>query len=237
LQGFFMPTPFLTAEWRKLAMANYVVDPSLLAPFLPPKTEIDLWNGRCYVSLVAFMFVNTRVKGFRIPFHVDFEEINLRFYVRHNEKRGVVFIKEIVSKPLVTLIANSIYKENYETLTTDHSWIATPGILNVEYRWKKKDWNVFRVSSEKTSRAIADGSEEQFITEHYWGYVKSGSQSATEYQVDHPKWEVYPVRSFSVDVDFGKVYGEHFSILDNLKPASVFLAEGSPISVLNSGKV
>jgi uncharacterized protein YqjF (DUF2071 family) len=212
-----MPTPFLTAEWRKLIMANYVVDPSLLSPFLPPKTELDLWSGRCYVSLVGFMFINTRLKGFRIPFHVDFEEINLRFYARHNGKRGVVFIKEIVSKPIVTLMANTLYKERYETLRTDHSWIASPGTLNVEYRWKKGDWNVLRVSSEKKPTAILEGSEEQFITEHYWGFTKVNEQSCTEYQVDHPTWEVYPVRSYSVDVDFGKVYGEPFNCLDNMK--------------------
>jgi len=232
-----MPEPFLKAEWRKLAMVNYVVDPSLLTPFLPSKTELDLWNGRCYVSLVGFMFVNTRVKGVRIPFHVDFEEINLRFYVRHNDKRGVVFIKEIVPKAMVTLIANTIYNENYETLKTDHSWIASPGVLNVEYRWKKDSWNVLRVSTEKTPVPILEGSEEEFITEHYWGYVKVNDRSTTEYQVDHPKWEVYPVRSFSVDVDFGKVYGKVFSPLSSMNPTSVFLAEGSQISVLGNRKI
>ena len=231
-----MPTPFLTAEWRKLIMANYVVDPSLLTPFLPPKTELDLGSGRCYVSLVGFMFINTRIKGFKIPFHVDFEEINLRFYVRQNDRRGVVFIKEIVSKPMVTFMANTIYKENYETLKTDHSWIASPGILNVEYRWKKGDWNVLRVSSEKTPTMILDGSEEQFITDQHWGFTKVNNQ-CTEYQVDHPKWEVYPVRSYTVDVDFGKVYGEPFSCLDNMKPSSIFLAEGSQIAVANARKV
>jgi uncharacterized protein YqjF (DUF2071 family) len=231
-----MPTPFLTAEWRKLIMANYVVEPSLLTPFLPKNCEIDLWNGRCYVSLVGFMFINTRVKGFKIPFHVDFEEINLRFYVRHNDKRGVLFIKEIVSKPMVTLMANTFYKENYETLRTDHSWIASPGVLNVEYRWKKGDWNVLRVSSEKTPMTILEGSEEQFITEQHWGFAKVNDH-CTEYRVDHPKWEVYPVRSYTVDVDFRKVYGEPFGCLDNMKPVSIFLAEGSPISVQSARKV
>jgi uncharacterized protein YqjF (DUF2071 family) len=229
-----MPTPFLTAEWRKLAMANYVVDPSLLTPFIPPKTELDLWNNRCYVSLVGFMFLNTRVKGIKVPFHVNFEEINLRFYVKHNGKRGVVFIKEIVSKPIVSLMARVLYKENYETLRTDHSWIASPGVLNVQYRWRKDDWNVFGVSSEKTPMTILQGSEEEFITEQSWGYTKVDDKSSKEYHVEHPRWEVYPVRSYRIDVDFGKIYGEAFSCLDGVKPSSIFLAEGSRISVLNS---
>ena len=59
---------FLRAEWRKLALANYAVDPALLQPMVPHKTELDLWNDTCYVSLVGFMFVNTRLLGIKVPF-------------------------------------------------------------------------------------------------------------------------------------------------------------------------
>lgn len=231
-----MSSPFLTAEWRKLAMANYVVDPSILQDFVPPKTEIDLWNGRCYVSLVAFMFLNTRIKGLKIPFHVNFEEINLRFYVKQEEKRGVVFIKEIVSKPVVSFIANTIYKENYETMPIAHSWIATPATMNVEYRWKKHDWNVFGVATEKAPVAINPGTEEDFISNNYWGYTCHG-KVCREYEVQHPKWEIYPVRSFRIDVDFGLLYGDRFQALSKQKPASVYLVEGSAISVGGSRKL
>lgn len=90
-----MTKTFLQAEWRKLAMANYCVDKKLLAPFLPQKTEIDLWKDNCYVSLVGFRFMDTKLKGFKIPFHTNFEEVNLRFYVRYKDngawKRGVVY--------------------------------------------------------------------------------------------------------------------------------------------------
>lgn len=231
-----MPSPFLTAEWRKLAMANYVVDPAMLQSHVPPKTELDLWKGQCYVSLVAFMFINTRVKGVKIPFHVDFEEINLRFYVKQGDKRGVVFIKEIVSKPVVSFIANKIYKENYETMPISHSWIATPATMNVEYRWKKADWNVIRVSTEKTPVAISPGSEEDFITNNYWGYTCHG-QDCREYEVQHAPWEIYPVRSFRLDVDYGNLYGDRFAALSKQRPISVFLVEGSSIAVLNSRKI
>ncbi len=107
-----MAKTFLKAEWRKLVMANYAVDPALLMNYLPNKTELDFWNGTCYVSLVGFMFQNTKVMGIKIPFHVDFEEVNLRFYVRYKDagewKRGVVFIKEIVPKPMLKIVANTI---------------------------------------------------------------------------------------------------------------------------------
>jgi uncharacterized protein len=239
-----MPTPFLTAEWRKLAMANYIVDPTVLLPYVPVGTELDFRiapgesQKRFYVSLVGFMFINTRIKGFKIPFHINFPEINLRFYVRYREgdnwKRGVVFIREIVSKPALTLIANLLYKEHYATMPTDFSWIATPGSLNVEYKWKGKNWNVFRVTTDKSPIPIQTGSEEEFILEHYWGYSKA-KKNSIEYMVEHPTWEVYPLRSFRLDVDFGDVYGQPFAFLSKEKPASVLLAEGSDI-VVHTGR-
>ncbi|MCB9261021.1 MAG: DUF2071 domain-containing protein [Flavobacteriales bacterium] len=113
---------FLKAEWRKLAIANYVVDANVLLDYIPAGTELDLWNGKCYVSLVGFMFQNTRLLGIKIPFHVHFEEVNLRFYVKRFDngiwKRGVVFIKEIVPKRALTFVANTVYNENYEILPT-----------------------------------------------------------------------------------------------------------------------
>ena len=235
-----MASTFLQAEWRKLAMANYAVDQKLLQPFLPAKTEIDLWNGTCYVSLVGFMFLNTVIKGFKIPFHTNFEEVNLRFYVRYNDngewKRGVVFIKEIVPKPALTFVANTIYKENYETMPMAHSWEARDNTLNVEYRWKKKRWNSLYVIASAEPSKIENGSEEEFITEHYWGYTKINDKTS-EYGVEHPKWEVYKMKDYSIDVDFGDVYGKQFEFLKSEKPLSVFLAEGSEIYVKSGRKI
>jgi len=230
-----MATIFLQAEWRKLLMVNYAIDASILAPYLPAHTEIDLWHGTCYVSLVGFMFENTRVKGFRIPGHVDFEEVNLRFYIKHHDgkewKRGVVFIKEIVPKASLSFVANTLYHEHYETMPMEHSWVDSGDQLAVSYQWKKHDWHSIAVVTESRLMQIEPGSEEAFITEHYWGYTKINAHKTSEYEVKHPRWEVYPVKRYTVDVDFGLVYGETFGFLSHLQPASVFLAEGSEISV------
>ncbi|MCO4294047.1 DUF2071 domain-containing protein [Solitalea sp. MAHUQ-68] len=231
-----MPTKsFLTAEWRKLAIANYEVNKNLLTKFLPKKTELDLWNDTCYVSLVGFKFVNTRLKGFRIPFHSDFEEVNLRFYVRYKEngewKRGVTFIKEIVTKPALTFVANTIYGEKYETMPMSHSCQTIDDHLHVEYSWKKEQWQNFRIRALNKAIDISEGSEEEFITEHYWGYTQLNSLTTSEYGVEHPKWKMYTIRDYSINVDFGAVYGNAFSSLTNEQPLSVMLAEGSEIIV------
>jgi hypothetical protein len=235
-----MASIFLRAEWRKLAMANYAVDPKLFAEFLPAKTEIDLWNETCYVSLVGFMFLETKIKGIKIPFHTNFEEVNLRFYVRYKDrgewKRGVVFIKEIVPKPALTFVANTVYGEKYETMPMGHRWKMDETSLDVSYQWKKERWHSLAVMANVAAQEIPVGSEAEFITEHYWGYTKIGTRTS-EYQVEHPRWQVYPVKDYTIDADFGMLYGKQFGFLNSEKPKSVFLAEGSEITVRSGNKI
>ncbi len=226
---------FLSAEWRRLILANYEVDPAILKKYLPAKTELDLWNNTCYVSLVGFMFQNTKVLGLKIPFHVNFEEVNLRFYVKHKStqgewRRGVVFIKEIVPKSAITFVANNLYKEHYQTLEMSHRWESNE-MLETAYSWKyDAHWNRMSVKTDKQAYEIAEGSEAEFISEHYWGYTKN-REKTSEYEVRHPRWEVYNVKEYKIDVDFGAVYGTAFSGLSKRRPTSIFLAEGSEISV------
>lgn len=227
---------FLNAQWRKLALANYVVDPQVLQEFVPAGTELDLWQSKCYVSLVGFMFVDTRVLGLKIPGHVNFEEVNLRFYVKYREKdsvkRGVVFIKEIVPRSAITFVANKLYKEHYQTLPMRHSWIEKKAHREVKYSWKTGTiWNNFEVKADLDSLEMEEGSETEFITEHYWGYSRKSANKTFEYEVTHPRWEYYPVKAYQIDVDFEKTYGEKFAFLNNQTPDSVMLAEGSEITV------
>jgi hypothetical protein len=233
---------FLKAEWRKLIMFNYAVDPALLMPFVPPHTQLDIWNGTCYVSLVGFMFVGTRVKGFKIPFHIDFQEINLRFYVKYNDpekgmKRGVVFIKEIVPKRMISFVANTLYRENYITLPMRHNWEIRNDELKIGYELKKDGkWFHFGVTAKNEPVELTDGSETEFITEHFWGYAKWDERSTNEYEVGHPRWVTYPVSGSEIDFDFEKTYGTEYNFLNAAKPVSIYLAEGSEIFV-NKGKL
>ena len=227
---------FLTAEWRRLAFANYSIDPEILKPFVPFKTELDLYKGTCFVSLVGFMFRNVKLLGMKIPGHINFEEVNLRFYVRFKEnglwKRGVVFIKEIVPKHVISFVANTVYNEVYETRKMNHIWEENNGELRTAYRWKnKQQWFSFEIISEKGARPITQNSQDEFITEHYWGYNKTSKNKTTEYEVTHPKWDVYDVKNYTIETDFAKEYGEEFRFLNAATPASVMLAEGSPITI------
>ena len=234
-----MNNTFLKAEWRKLILVNYVIDPEILKPYLPCKTELDLWQGKCYVSLVAFMFKNTRVKGLKLPFHINFEEANLRFYVKHKTeqgewRRGVVFIKEIVPKAIITFVANTLYSEHYETLKMKHNILEEVENIKVSYQWyNKTHWDNVTVKANSKAIAFKEDSEADFITEHYWGYTKINENKTSEYEVAHPTWKTYNVWDYSLDIKYKELYGEDFDCLNTIKPVSVMLAEGSEISVGN----
>lgn len=223
---------FLTAEWRDLIMANYEVDPSLLDEYIPSGTDLDLYKGRCFISVVGFMFIDTRVLGFLIPFHVNFEEVNLRFYVRRTleseVRQAVTFVREIVPLPIVSLVARGVYGEPYETwqmqhLTTDR---------RAEYVWSKDGVdNKLEVNIGKSLGVPAAGSLEHFIIEHYWGYTRRSEKCTDEYLVEHPPWELLEARDAEINVDFGRTYGEKFAFLTSTKPYSVLFTRGSEIIV------
>jgi uncharacterized protein YqjF (DUF2071 family) len=233
---------FLKAEWKNLALFNYEVDAKILEKYLPTGTEIDFWNDKCYVSLVGFMFENTKVLGFKIPFHIDFEEVNLRFYVKRFEngewKRGVVFIKEIVPKSAITFVANTLYQEHYETQKMKHEVIENKTTNTFIYQWKNnQNWNTIQIETKKNPVAIEIDSEAEFITEHYFGYTKINLKTTFEYEVQHPRWEQLEVLNYNIDIDFNKTYGTDFEFLQTTKPTSVFLAKGSQILVKNKKKL
>ena len=233
---------FLTAEWNNLAMINYEVDPAILEKYVPKGTELDFFNGKCYVSFIGFLFENVRLLGMKIPFHTHFEEVNLRFYVRHLDngvwKRGAVFISEIVPKLAITLVANTFYNEEYRTMPMKHEIKIKDDSRTFIYQWKLNNtWNTIHVETQKNPIAIEPNSEAEFITEHYFGYSKINDEETYEYEVTHPRWQQYEVIQNKSIIDFEAVYGKEFSFIKEVQPASVFLAVGSKITIEGKRKI
>ena len=231
---------FLTAEWRWLAMLNYRVDPALLAPLVPAGTELDAWQGATFVSVVGFLFRRTRVLGVPIPFHTSFEELNLRFYVRravgHDIRRGVVFVKELVPRRAIATVARIVYNEPYRAVPMRHRIeraASTGEPVRVEYGWRMgARWGRVAVTPRGPSAPIAGGSEEEFITEHYWGYTRQRDGGTVEYEVRHPRWRVWQVSEATLDADLEPLYGASFARVLAGRPSSAFLADGSAVRVL-----
>ena len=235
--------PFLTAEWRWLAMLNYEVDPALLRPLVPAGTELDAWDGVTYASVVGFLFLRTRVLGIPIPFHRDFEELNLRFYVRRRGpegwRRGVVFVKEIVPKRAIAAVARWVYNENYVALPMRHR-IGLTGEAGgmLEYGWKHRGrWGSLRAAVRGPAQPLEAGSEAEFITEHYWGYAAQRGGGCVEYQVEHPRWNVWRADTATLDCDVAALYGADFAKALAGPPRSALVADGSPVVVRRGRRI
>jgi uncharacterized protein YqjF (DUF2071 family) len=236
-----MSATFLTANWEKLIMINYEVEENVLLPYVPIGTVLDTFEGKHFVSIVGFLFLNTAVFKVKWPFHTNFEEVNLRFYVKRQEgekiKRAAVFIKEIVPKRMITWLANSIYNENYERMPMKHSLTQKTKENQLEYAFKKNNvWNKILVNYAIEGELAKTNSIEEFISEHYWGYAK-GKNLTTEYEVQHPKWNIHHVIKSDINIDFKTVFGNQFQELNGQNFHSIFVADGSAISVLKGKKI
>jgi uncharacterized protein YqjF (DUF2071 family) len=232
---------FLTAHWKWLAVFNYEIDPAILAPLTPRGTELDFdAQLKTYVSIVGFLFRDTRLLGWSIPGHVHFEELNLRFYVQRRMegeiRRGVVFVKELVPRRAIATVARWCYNENYVVVPMRHT--LTPGEaeqgvapqVKYEYRYRG-EWNSLRVACHAEPNVPALDSHEAFILEHYWGYCRQRNGGTLEYRVDHPRWTVWPAAEVEIDCDFAAIYGPEFATVLSRKPESAFVADGSAVSV------
>ena len=225
---------FLTAEWNNLLMLNYSVDASLLKSLVPAGTELDTFEGKTYISLVGFEFNRTRVLGWAVPFHQNFEEVNLRFYVRRGAKRGVVFIRELVPRYAVAAIARWAFNENYSCVPMSHRIEAG----SVEYAWKLgSDRCVMSIETAGENFLPLEGSLSQFITEHYWGYAAQKGGGCLEYEVQHPPWSVWNAKSASFSGDVDALYGREFAQILKRDPDSAFLAKGSQVTVFKGKRV
>ena len=227
---------FMTARWENLIMANYAIDPEILKPYIPNGVELDLFEGKAFVSLVGFLFRKSRIFGIPIPLLGSFEEINLRFYVKRKEgnqyKRGVVFINETVPYKPVAWLANKLYKEHYIAIPTKHRIAINQNEKEVEFQWKTlSQWNTIRVKASVFSGEMERGSLQEFIFEHYFGYTKISETVSQEYKINHPRWQVNEIKEYHIDCNFKEMYGDAFAKLENMEPEAVFIAEGSDISV------
>jgi len=231
--------PFLTAEWRYLLMLNYEVAPDVLLPLVPAGTALDLWAGRALVSVVGFRFLRTRVLGAPVPCHRDFDEVNLRFYIRREMpdgevRRGVAFARELVPRAAIAIVARRAYNEPYRAVpmrsTTPTSPTAPPG--RVAYEWLTRSrWQHVSGTAFGDPAVPPPGSEAAFITEHYWGYTRQRDGGTVEYEVRHPPWRVWAVESPELVADVHGLYGAAFAEALAAPPASALLAEGSPVVV------
>jgi len=219
-------------------MLNYEIDPAILKERVPAGCELDNRFGRTFVSVVGFQFLKTRVLGIPIPFHRNFEEVNLRFYVRRQVdgswRRGVLFIKELVPRAAIAFVARRAYGENYVALPMRHSVERAPerDSTKLSYGWRALGtWEGLTIDFSGSPSMPSEESEEAFITEHYWGYSRQHDQATVEYQVEHPRWRVWRAETAALSCDVSALYGPEFVGALSVPARTAFVADGSPIVV------
>jgi uncharacterized protein YqjF (DUF2071 family) len=217
-------------------MLNYEAPPELLDPLVPAGVELDRWRGTLYVSVVGFRFLDTRVLGIAVPGHRHFEEVNLRFYVRRvssdETRRGVVFVRELVPRPAIALVARLLYNEPYRALPMRHRIESLPDANERSYAWRAGGaWTTIHARTRGPARPLGPESEEEFITEHYWGYTRQRDGGTIEYRVEHPRWSVWTATAAHIEGDVSRVYGVEFARILERPPISAFVADGSPVAV------
>lgn len=228
---------FLTAKWKNLILINYAVRPDLMKNYVPDGFLPDTFNNYAYLSLVAFDFLDTKVKGIKFPFHINFPEINLRFYIKNKKRRGVIFIREFVPKIFIQYIANIFYNENYLAIPmSSNTHISDTINITHKIKFSGKFYEI-NAEAEKNSFLPHENSLEHFLKEHKWGFVKNKNSSVSVYEVYHPAWNVYKVKNFQTDFNFKSIYGKEFAFLNDITPQSVFLAEGSEIKVFIASEI
>ncbi len=226
---------FLTAEWHHLLGVTYPADEAQLAPHLPRGAEIDELDGSPRVSIVAFGFRHTRVRGIAIPGHITFPEINLRFYVRLNGERGVVFIREYVPRPAISIVAKLAYNEPYKTTRMEHVVTTARDAVHVRHRFGPRRGNLLEAIASLDGSLPEPGSAEHWLTHHDLGVGRTRSGAARSYRVEHELWALHEILTLSMDVDFGQLYGAEWAHLADTEPSHVTLARGSEVRVLAPG--
>jgi uncharacterized protein YqjF (DUF2071 family) len=239
-------------------MLNFAIDPALLTPLTPRGTELDSWRGTTYISLVGFRFLRTALLSVPVPCHRNFEEVNLRFYVRRREgdelRRGVVFIRELVPRRAIAVVARAWYNEPYSALPMRHRIERRPagsgdgpgssagqgdagGGTGIEpdlvhYGWRRGGvWEGFSLRASGEATPVEPGSEAEYITEHYWGYTRQRDGGSIEYRVEHPRWRAWPATGLDLSGDFATLYSPAFAAVLARQPTSAFIADGSPVTV------
>ena len=217
-------------------MLNYEVPPALIESLVPAGVEIDRWRNRLFVSVVGFLFHETRVLGLAIPRHRTFQEVNLRFYVRRHVgdevRRGVVFVRELVPRSAIAVVARLMYNEPYRAVPMRHRFDSAGDQTTREYAWRTgRDWTRLIARTTGPARPLEPDSEAEFITEHYWGYTRQRDGGTVEYRVDHPRWNVWDATDAHLDGDLTATYGEAFAQALSRAPHSAFVADGSPVTV------
>ena len=217
----------MTANWEDLIISTFEADKDILKKHLPQNTELDLFNGKALMSIVAFTFSKVRFFGIKVPFHQKFGQINFRFYVKSkiNGAKGVVFIKEFAPKPIIALTANIFYNEPYFTKRIKFNIDTDNNNKIIKYSYKDID---IKTIAEPTTKPLTKNSLEEFVVDRYVAFVKSKTSKTLLYRIHHKPWRLYKTTHIEINENIISLLPKHFNGIKHLK---TYVVDGSSVSV------
>lgn len=218
---------FMTGNWENLIMSTFEVNENILKPYLPKDSELDLYNGKVLMSMVAFTFSKVKFFGFKVPFHQKFGQINFRFYVKSkvNNTKGVVFIKEFAPKPLIAYVANVFYNEPYFFKKIGLNKANNNNVFTIKYTYKNLK---IEATSKQQIQKLEQNSMNQFVVDRYIAYIKSYNKETIQYKINHKPWNLFKTESININKNVLTLLPKKFK---EAKYISSCFVDGSYITV------
>jgi uncharacterized protein YqjF (DUF2071 family) len=184
----------MTQTWHDLLFAHWAIDPDKLREKVPSEFELDLFDGHGWLGIVPFRMTNVVPRGVpSLPWVSAFPELNVRTYVRVDDRPGVYFFSLDAGSTLAVQAARTLLNLPYYSA----SMAVTPQAGSIEYDSRRHD-DPSEASLSVTYRPIGasfqaiTGSLEYFLTERYCLYNLDHHGAPYRLEIHHPPWPLRP---------------------------------------------
>ena len=209
-------------EWNNALFLHWEVELKELEKFVPKELEIDLFEGKPWISVVAFTMEKIRPKNLpSFPPVSYFDEINIRTYIKSNNKTGVYFLSIEGGKKLACIVAKKMSQLPYR-----YSKIKRTKNKFESYNSEFNDsLNIqFAIGKEIKEKTELD----KWLTERY-ALFQDTEYSINEFEIHHSEWPINEVDLHKADLNYNR-----FDKLIKDKPNKIQYSKG--VKVIAWGK-
>jgi uncharacterized protein len=197
----------MSMRWHDLAFLHWPVEGAALRRFIPPRLELDTFEGQAWLGVTPFRMTRVRPRWLPpVPALSAFPELNVRSYVTEGGKPGVWFLSLDAGNPLAVWVARRTFHLPYYRARM--SCVANDG--GVTYRSLRTHRGAPPASLVARYEPAGDvyrsrrGTLEHWLTERYCLYtVARGILYRGE--IDHAPW---PLQAASVEIEVNTMADE-----------------------------
>ncbi len=185
--------PLFLADWERVLMIHYEVDPGLLRRIVP--FPLDLWDGRAFVSAVAFTMRRMRPRWGGPLANWVFQPLsthrflNLRTYVVRDGEPGIYFLAEWLSNRLSVALGPRMFGLPYRFGRLDyqheHERSTISGTVRDSSGRRSFAYHACLDSAEPCP--CEAGSPDEWLMERYTAFTHVCGKSRF-FRVWHPPW-------------------------------------------------